>query len=227
MSSTKKFRFVSDLLTVGRVTPVRSADEIEREPMLYSASPEYARQHGGPITEEILDHIMAGCIADFDSVCDQDYPHLTIDTRSHMLMPGMHPAIPGWHCDHVPRFHGGQPELDKSSATQFNYTVTVGTTGGIAPTEFVSSLRAVDVEYDPERVWGSVSAHVNKQLVNIRTFLLPDGMVCRFNGQTLHRATAAKERGWRFFFRASRTKHEPNPKIRRQVQVYTSETTGW
>ena len=141
-------------------------EQIEAEPMLYSASWNFARKYGGPLTNQVMGRSARAVKFMLDTQIDT-YPYLVIDTRVHMLMPGFYPAIPGWHCDATPR-----------------------------------------------------TEHY------VRHFL-GDGAILLFSGQTLHRATPALQRGWRFFFRASMMQHPPATKIRRQTQVYTSESTGW
>lgn len=51
--------------------------------------------------------------------------------------------------------------------------------------------------------------------------------VFQFNQAALHRVKPATENGWRYFFRMALLKKKPLNKIRRQVQVYTTEHGGW
>jgi hypothetical protein len=37
------------------------------------------------------------------------FKYISIDTRTHMLMPKMYPCIPGWHCDDFYCHGGTQP----------------------------------------------------------------------------------------------------------------------
>lgn len=198
---------------------------IESEPMLFSASPEFAAQNGGVITQRVMKNIMSE-VRQLAETADPKYKYLVIDTRSHMLMPGMYPAIPGWHCDCVPRStYTAQPDLDKSSCDQLNFCVLIGSEPDIAPTDFLVS--PISLYYDPARVWSSISDGLEliKDTLNISPAL--QGSVLMFNGQTLHRATPAISRGWRFFFRCSTMQHPPQNKIRHQVQVYTTGSAGW
>ena len=74
--------------------------DLAKETMLFSCDWRFANDNANPITKGILSamdkHIP-------EESPDPDYPHLTIDTRVHMLMPNMYPGIPGWHCDFTPR----------------------------------------------------------------------------------------------------------------------------
>ena len=216
--------FAPNLEMVDKVEPVRTAREIADETMLFSASPRFAAAEGGPITQEILAAI------DRRIACapvDPAYPHVVIDTRVHMLMPGMWPAIPGWHCDNTPRgSYAGQPDPRKASHQQINYTVLVATERGLSRTEFVADPLS-DLPYDPARVWGSINAAVENLQWKPHVIAAREGHILRFSGITLHRATPATARGWRYFFRLSFMQTPPQDEIRRQVQVYVSPDTGW
>ena len=209
-------------LVLGSVYPgIRSENKISSEPMLFGVDCEFAAKHGGPLTQEVMFEL----VRTFDMTPDTNFPHMRIDTRVHMLMPGMCPAIPGWHCDGVPRSdYSEQPDMDKMSLEMLHASVFLSTTPRLAPTEFIGQ-KEVTVYYDPNRVWGSVNDHVQRS--NTMIPQVPyDGQIVQFTGQTLHRATAATARGWRFFLRASWTDQEPANEIRKQVQVYTTEG-GW
>ncbi len=62
--------------------------DLKSEPMLFRATREFARFVGGPLTKAFLNAL--------------DWEDCLIDSRVHMLMPGMYPCIPGWHHDDVP-----------------------------------------------------------------------------------------------------------------------------
>ena len=215
--------FKGEISEVARVSPIRSVDELTQEEMLYQASPEFAKSHGGPITLEVMTVLES--VVSLQSE-DPAYPYAVVDTRVHMLMPGHIPAIPGWHCDNAPRAsYTGQPDPLRASARQKNYTALVGSDHQIAPTEFVNV--PVTVPYDPARVWGSCHDYLQAHLRPEDVVSVGDGAMWAFNGQTFHRATPATRRGWRFFFRLSFMSTPPQDKIRRQAMVYAPEGGGW
>lgn len=213
------FRFTPDVRHVYSMDGSASVEEIAAEPMLFSADLVFALKNGGPLTKKAL---YALC------ECGVPQSNLIIDTKSVMLMPGMYPAIPGWHCDNVlRRSNNGQPDLESLNSNIYNYSVSLSSsqTGGVSRTEFL--LNDAELEINENRVWQSVDSAVNDNFPN-NILSVPDGNVMRFSQPTIHRATPATEKGWRFFFRAS----EPNGKkplneIRKQVQVYTDINNGW
>jgi hypothetical protein len=66
---------------------------------LWQASLEDAVRYGGDVTREALS-VMS---------LRGDRKYTVVDTKVHMLMPGLYPALPGWHTDGVPRGEGGNP----------------------------------------------------------------------------------------------------------------------
>lgn len=138
---------------IGKYTTPQIIDET----MLFCSGWDFAYENSGPITREILDKLSLEFGRDSEMVSD-NYPYPVVDTRVHMLMPGMVPAIPGWHCDNVPRGESGQPDLTKAARDQLNYTVLVGDSDFIAPTEFITN--PLTLSYDPNQVWGSINQAV-------------------------------------------------------------------
>lgn len=202
-----------------------SFTDIHKETMLFGASWDYAMVNGGMITRFVLrqidDYVMDKIIA-----IEKEGFHAVIDTRSHMLMKGMYPAIGGWHCDNVHRGENGQPDLSKMDYRLLHYVVNLSTgkEAPISATEFITEK--LELSYDPELVWRSISREIeNKSQVETRR--IPDGEIIEFTQPTLHRATPAIENGWRWFFRLSFREKAPENEIRRQVQVYASPELSW
>ena len=208
--------FTPKLLLVGSINPVASVETIEMEPMLHGASIAFALEKGGPLTTSILEQIT--CLA-------KPNKHYVIDTKSVMLMPGMFPAIPGWHCDGVVRQHQfAQPDVLKMNSDVLHYTAIVSSHHeGVSNTEFMEET--LDIPVDNQRVWGSISEWI--ELRPCRTRHIQDGEILEFSQSSLHRAEKAYNRGWRYFFRMSEYHMPPLNKIRHQVQVYTDVSAGW
>ena len=203
------------------VPGIRPLKRISEEPMVFAADYKFAVNNGGDLTREVVAQLARDNF--LDKSPDPEFPHLRIHTRVHMLMPGMYPAIPGWHCDGVPRGdYTAQPDMDKASDRGLHASVFISTTPGLAPTEFLKG--DVSVNFDPEDVWGTVDSGLRS--AQIIPSVPYDGQIVAFTGQTLHRCTAAVTRGWRFFLRASWGDQPAKNKIRNQVQVYTS-AGGW
>lgn len=226
-----------------------SVEEIHSEPMLFSADWNFAREHGGPLTNYVMDFLKnepdicsAGIarmirlakskgtkVEDFqgnelDVEGEIEY-NCIIDTRSHMLMKGMYPAIPGWHCDGVPRCEQySQPNLEKIDPGVKFYTCILSTVENVSQTEFLDE--EIELTIDRENVWSSLDRQLNSQAAFYNKEL-QEGDIVKFDQNTPHRAVSCVNPGWRFFFRLGVIPQEPQNKIRKQVQVYTVQGNGW
>lgn len=195
---------------------------IRREPMIAGGSWSFCRAKGGVLTHKVMDTISDDVLSDIKDHALRGY-HPVIDTKVVMLMPGMVPCIPGWHCDGVIRKDDkSQPNLDTLKDPTYHYIASVSTDEELCPTEICNS--PVFIEVDEGKVWESVNRGVIKE--DPMVLKLRSGMVTRFSRQTLHRGTAATKRGWRFFFRLSFYHMPVQNEIRNQVQVYTQDQ-GW
>jgi len=206
--------------------PAWTDQEYADETMLFSADWDFAHAHGGPLTQHVL-----RALTDFTRLHDEAARapdlHIVIDTRIHMLMPGMIPAIGGWHCDAVPRpggAHKDQPDPRLYDPRVQHYTMTLSQ-AATSQTAFVTD--PVRVHLPPGvRVWTAVHAAVADTQPNV--MYAPHGAIVNFDQGTIHKATPAVSPGWRFFFRASLYNSIPRNQIRRQVQVYIPhEGHGW
>lgn len=204
-------------------TPVDTSI-IHNEPMLFSASIDFAESVGGPLTRSILNKIKELEMSEILNYCNENKAWPVIDTRSHMLMKGQYPAIPGWHCDAYPRFSSGQPNLNLANPKCFHYVVTISDKeNGVSNTVFANA--PIEIDVDNERVWGSVHEQVEKSKIN--TIKSNDGEIIKFYQNTLHRAEETHTNGWRWFFRLAMYYGKPKNEIRKQVQVYTTKGGGW
>ncbi|MBL4864745.1 MAG: hypothetical protein JKY67_00025 [Pseudomonadales bacterium] len=189
-----------------------SEDEIRDEPMIFWGSFDWAYKNGGPLTRQAIVH-MCKIWPDCDGV---------IDTRSHMLMPGMYPCIPGWHLDGRPRYpETGQPIFSEDKAGSAMLCVI----GPSALTEFVVE----DIEISK---WSATHTYksCSEQIAEMRpsTQTVKSGHLYQFDGHTWHRGMPSEHRCWRWFFRASiNDGRSPVNELRTQVQVYTTIDGGW
>lgn len=212
-----------------RTLSTRSTDEIKNEPMLFNCDLNGAGVLGGPLTSEFI------------SLLPDDWKRaeLVIDSRTHMLMPGWYPCIPGWHHDDVPRTRAdGQPNYDEGQLRSEHIMALVG--GEICATEF--ALGAVDLVV-PElgktiyEEWDrDIELLVNNGAMKRES--VPTNRLIHFDDRSFHRGTPAIAGGWRWFIRASRYFDKdgtpvarPNPRtneIRKQSQVYMPTiNAGW
>lgn len=210
----------------GAIRHLSTDSEMNEEPMLYMADLEFAKEHGGLLTKKIINHLESyfeklysrSPIADWNPI---------IDTRVNMLMKGMYPAIPQWHCDAVPRSEQySQPDLTKIDPAIRHFCCLLSThPNGCSQTEYLTQDLTVDV--NPNDVWASVDSIV-RGMWNVENAYAQDGEIIEFNQSTLHQATACHTPGWRMFFRLTvNSLTKPKNKIRKQVQVYTVQGKGW
>lgn len=216
MSKTYTFR---SRLNLGAELPSFSQTEIKNEPMLFACDIEHAAEFGGVIT----DAFMAALVAD-------GWDDAVIDTRSHMLMPGWFPAIPGWHHDDVPRGTDGQPIYDDTPYFSDHAMALVN--GDICPTMFaVGDVKLPAPAPYRGPTYGQWHPMVDIAIQDgiLRPESAPSNRIIYFDWQTFHQGVAANAGGWRWFGRASRnTAREPANEVRRQVQVYLAHPMeGW
>lgn len=223
-----RYSFKPNLKIVGAFYGKASVQDLSEEVGVYSASPEFVREHCGPIAKSMLDAVPQWYYEEAREL--GLYPN--VDVRIHRLYPGNFPAYPGWHCDGEYReTYFAQPDMHKIKV-HHHLTGTVSTEDvGISCTEFLIEPVECDIAgSDSENTfWGQVDASVNEK---VRRFcFIPDGNLALFDSWTLHRCAPARSRGWRLFFRMSMW-HKPylgrEGKISKQEQVYlVKEGVGW
>ncbi len=200
--------------------------ELAAEPCLFSASPKFAAETGGPITQQVLRSIPYDSTAYLNARSSGLHP--VIDVRVQRLMIGMYPAIPGWHCDSVPRKdYTSQPDFALIDPNSFHLTLVLGThTSGVSLTEFVE--RDLEFTYDNTKpIWSQLHKQIETSSVETRSVL--SGELYMFNSETPHRARPTTDRGWRYFFRLSMYRSPTiSDAVPGQQQVYVlSEENGW
>ena len=215
----------------------RLAAEIEIEPMLYNAGPELAASAAGPMASELLD--MAFKLPGWEHAA---WGPWSLDCRSHMLMRGWYPAIPGWHHDDVDRGSDGQPIYDREMPPDRKMlavvidahdapTVALTEWAGTNPYPTVDEAAVVDVSW-PLPGDAPVYRYWDNEIrsMNLPTWRALSGRVIEFDPYDFHRARPAERTGWRWFARLT-LNPGPRPdvaKVRAQTQVYLPVTNeGW
>jgi hypothetical protein len=206
--------------------PPFETSDFADETMLFSADWGFARKNGGPMTQFALDRLYSHTDLLNEAQRARDL-NIIIDTRVHMLMPGMIPAIGGWHCDAVPRpggVYGDQPNPHLYDPRVVHHTLTLSQ-GDTSKTSFIKD--PVTVRLPPgERVWTTIHNAIMERKPEM--FQAEHGTIVSFDQGTVHKASITTTPGWRFFFRASLYQSTPRNQIRRQVQVYIPhEGHGW
>jgi hypothetical protein len=107
--------FPADLKKIVKIDSVSNA-VIKDLPQLYRSDLDFAKSFDNKTINDILIHLPY----------HPEFKHVSIDSRSHMLMKGMYPCIPGWHCDDFYReSHEHQPDLANIPPT-IHYLVVLG-----------------------------------------------------------------------------------------------------
>lgn len=199
-------------LKLGVHLPEFSQDEIEAEPMLHKADCDFAMRNGGPITRAFLQNL---------NWHTNDWDAVLIDSRVHMLMPGMIPCIPGWHHDDVPREReDGQPNYINPS---YKSEHCLALFGDCSRTEFAVGAHEIEVPEIGCKIYKSWHPQVESlcEAGTLKRRTAPVNRLVFFDWQTWHRGTEATKNGFRFFIRATRNSNRtPRNKIRRQANVY-------
>lgn len=228
----KEYIFKPNYETISKVEGVRTIPFLEKEVGMYSATPEFVREFGGPISKELL-----GIVPEWYYEEGRKKGLMpNIDIRIHRLYPGDYPAYPGWHCDGEFReTYFSQPDLDRVNVSKHIICTISSHDGGVSNPEFLNEefVAGVVAPSSDHTLWGQVHrqlAEVEKTR-KLNTFIPQDGEMILFDPWTLHRVRPAHTRGWRLFFRMSLW-HRPNlgngGMLTKQEQVYkVLEGTGW
>lgn len=198
---------------------------IKNEPMLYSADSSFADDHGGELTLRVLDNL-------FTIMSIPEISTAIIDTRVHMLKPGWNPAIPGWHCDGIPRGDDGQPDFKNTIIPDMTHYLCIIDSGTNSMTQFLShDIGHLEQQEQTDNVWGDHSRQIEHLLSNniLSTTSVNSGKITRFSPYDYHRSMQATGHGWRYFLRAScKTHMRAHNEIRKQSQVYIEKKDlGW
>lgn len=228
MGATTAKRFSSQIRILGEFKSDWGKDDIKNEPMFYKSSFAFASENAGPITKAFL-----------DSVPD-DWHDSVIDSRSHMLMNGWYPAIPGFHHDDVPRppiaegahfLTASQPDYDNPRYRSEHLMGLVN--AHVCPTEFAIGECEMPAIPDGGLIYREWHNEVIRLLETgeLKSVKAESGKLIYFDWQTFHQGTAAVGSGWRWFIRLTRnsdTVKRPANDIRKQVQVYLEfPMEGW
>lgn len=224
-----KYNFKPEIETLGTFSPNASIGELAEETGMYSASPDFAKKHGGKLTQMMLDQVPES----FYEECDRLALYPNIDVRVHRLYPGDFPAVPGWHTDgEFRKDYHSQPDLDKFTEHAHIIGSISTDINGVSMTEVVHEDFEANIE-NPDAdntLWQQVHEQIEEHKPS--TLLIPDGHMTKIGAMTLHRATPARIRGWRLFVRLSMW-HKPyisneGGTLARQEYVYRlSESKGW
>jgi len=198
---------------------------------LHNASLDDALKYGGDLTRAALGAMDL----------QMTKKHIIVDTKIHMLLPGMCPAIPGWHTDGVPRGDSLDPTAKQAPNIQaqeemdspiFHLLVT----GTSCLTQFIHQSN-IDLEVPSEpdsKLYSMVTKQVNSLVDKgeLTTYEAPSCTPVMWDWWELHTGVPAKHHEWRFLIRVTETNIQEPKKdlrdiIRTQQQGYMPMTFGW
>jgi hypothetical protein len=193
--------------TLGAFVPAADEVTIKQEPMLHRATREVAYLKGGVLTRSFLDVL--------------PWEDILVDSRVHMLMPGMFPCIPGWHHDDVPREREDrQPNYINPS---YKAEHCMALWGDCCRTEFAVGSRTMEIPPVGSKIYKTWHPQVDALCGSgeLQRESAPVNQLVYFDWQTWHRGTDATKKGFRFFIRATRnTGLEARNEIRFNANVY-------
>ncbi len=198
---------------------------------LWNASYDDAIRYGGDVTREALRAMNIR----------HDRKNVIVDTKIHMLMKGMSPAIPGWHTDGVPRDADknpagtGMPDtFAQEGDDRYNhYHILVTGTGCL--TQYINQPISVPIPDRPSYdVYNVMSAYVNNRVKEDPSLVMtiPSCQVVEFDWWDIHTGVIAAKNEWRYLIRVCESDYyEPRKDLREviriQSQVYAPHNFGW
>lgn len=225
---TKKVLFNRNPLTYAGKIEQPSLDTLKGTLGLWNASMEDAIKYGGELTRAALSAMNIR----------NDRKHVIVDTKIHMLKPGMCPAIPGWHVDGTPRgeapnytWHTGMPDLyaqEEMRAPRFHLLVT----GEGCLTDFINEPIALDMPNKTGKMFKMMSEQLDEKKDSLNIITAPSCQVVEFDWWDIHAGVSATKSEWRYLIRVTESdfaapQTDLRDVIRMQQQVYAPLQFGW
>lgn len=216
------------------------SDDLIRNTLgLVGASAEDAARYGGDVTRAALSAMNLR----------NDRKYVVVDVKVHMLMPGMSPAIPGWHTDGVPRSSDGNPrgdqapdlqaqeEIDACARATHYHLLTTGL--GCLTEFFVIPAVELTLPMGTAKLYSAMTEQVEALRERMKprygptsVVIAPSCGVVEWDWWNIHRGVIATKREWRYLIRVTETDflaptRDLRDVIRTQQQVYAPLTFGW
>ena len=231
MESKTEVLFNRNPLAIGKSIEQPKLNDIKNTFGLWNASLDDALRYGGDITREAI-RVMN---------IHNDRKYIIVDTKIHMLIPGMSPAIPGWHTDGAPRDNKknpngtGMPDVfAQEGDDRFNrYHILVTGTGCL--TKFIKQSIKVPVPSTPsDQIYALMSDFVRRRTTEAPWLAMevPTCTAVEFDWWDIHTGVIATKKEWRYLIRVCESDYyEPRTDLREilrmQSQVYAPHDFGW
>lgn len=225
--------FKSDLKELAPLILVPDHKEV---PQFYRADMEFAREMSkdSQAMQLLLNQIEL-------ITCNDGFKYTSIDARTHMLMKGMYPCIPGWHCDDFYRPTNDQPALDtvENEAPQQHYLICLG---NVSLTEFLNDdfhgptpQQVKEIDGADKPVYYHYDHYVERLIERCKVeeghnpvISVKENTIYSFGPLAFHRGMPANANGWRTFIRVTRSNHRAaKNEIRYQSNVYIKGDISW
>lgn len=224
----KPYHFNKNPLTFSGIIEQPPQSEVKATLGLVNASLDDAVRYGGDVTRSALGAMKLR----------HDRKYIVVDTKTRMLMPGMSPAIPGWHTDGAPRDASFNPQgkglpdqwaqlRDDVRAPRFHLMVT----GCGCLTQFVDGPLSIEIPAEPDKDLYAVMSR-NTRAAAPKMLAAPSCTVVEFDWHDLHTGVAASAFEWRFLIRVTETDYlapwtDLRQVIRTQQQIYAPLDFEW
>ncbi|PEJ48417.1 hypothetical protein [Bacillus wiedmannii] len=231
---TTNFTFNRNPIRIGYDKAIEqpSTNTLKNTPALWNASLEDALKYGGELKK--------AAIGAMNLRFDRKY--IVVDTKVHMLMPGMCPVIPNWHSDGVPRGSELRPEAEAKAKPNIFAQETMKdsrfhllVTGEGCLTEFIQKPVTLEVPQEPStKLYSMVNQQIREKVLTgeLDVFTAQSCTPIEFDWFDIHRGVEATKHEWRFLIRVTETDYMPPQTDLRQVmrtqqQVYVPTNFGW
>ena len=218
-------------LIYGKAIEQPSQELVKNTLGLHNASLEDALKYGGELTRSAIGAMNLSF----------KKKHIIVDTKIHMLLPGMCPAIPGWHTDGVPRGLTLDPTVKQEpniqSQEEMNSPIFhLLVTGTSCLTQFIEQRNIdLNVPNEPDaKLYKMMSKQVNDRIAKgeLTSFEAPTCTPVMWDWWEIHTGVPAKHHEWRFLIRVTETdiqepKRDLREIIRTQQQGYMPMEFGW
>lgn len=142
-------------------------------------------------------------------------------------MPGMYPAIPGWHCDEIKRTEG---KIDCSkfhdNDQKAHFIGIIDFTG--SRTKFLEADVTLPCS---DNLWKDLHKLIETDISfdEADFFYAESKKIYRMTYQCIHTAQPAAQQGWRWFGRLTlNTERNHTNELRKQCNVYVDvDNSGW
>lgn len=219
-------------LVFGKTMEQPPATELKNTFGLWNASLDDAVRYGGEITRLAIQTMNLR----------HDRKHIIVDSKVHMLMKGMSPAIPGWHTDGAPRDAAKNPQgsgvpdtfAQENDPRPNRYHLLV--TGEHCLTSFLD-VPGVEIPIPDKAaydIYHIMSSYVHDMVTVNPSFIkeVPTCTAVEFDWWDIHTGVISKGKEWRYLIRVCESDYyEPQKDlrevIRMQSQVYSPHNFGW